>query len=57
MHSLSLMPLLMEHKLDGLSFESPMVMYGLDKLSLRLLCLTATHTPPNGAAWALPLTG
>lgn len=27
-HSLSVMSLLMEHKLGGLRFESPMVMYG-----------------------------
>lgn len=45
--SLSLMSLLMLHKLGGLSFESPMVMYGLDKASLRLFSLTAAHTPPN----------
>lgn len=30
-HSLSLVSLLMLHKLGGLSFESPMVMYGLIK--------------------------
>lgn len=54
MHSLSFTSLLMEHKLDALSFESPMVMYGLDKPSLRLFYLTATHTPPNGLLGCSP---
>ncbi len=53
-HSLSFMSLLMEHKLGGLSFESPMVMYGPDKPSLRLFSLTATHTPPNGLPSSSP---
>lgn len=53
-HSLSLTSLLTERKLAGLSFESPMVMDGLDKPSLRLFSLTATHTPPNGLPGSSP---
>lgn len=40
------MSLSAEQMLSVLSFESPMVMYGLDKPSLTLFYLTATHTPP-----------
>lgn len=52
-HLLSFMSLLAEHQLGELSFESPMVMYGLDKPSLRLF-LTATHTLPNGLQGSSP---
>lgn len=51
---LSFMSLLIEHGLDGLSFESPMALYGLDKPSLWLFSLSATHTPPNGLPGSSP---